>query len=528
MPFIREVIHKRKSGKEVTYIQIVHSYRVGKKVKQKIIGTLGRKDQLLKSGSLERLAYKLLEIAGKLEEFQNERKGMPNLFLKDAREMGRAYLFKYLWKKAGLHNFFRRVAEKEGLSFDLSEAIYEMVLNRITEPTSKRRLFMEWREEHDLGDKGLELHHYYRALDYLVRVKRALEDYLYMRGRDLFSGPPKVAFFDTTSTYFEGEGPEGLAEYGYSKDKRPDRKQVVIGVVLGEGGLPIYHNVWEGSQMDLVSFRGVLRELRERWGLEEVIWVADRGCVSPGLLEVLDKEGIKYVVGVKMRKEREVRDEVLSRGGRYREMDGGLKVKEVRYGGYRYVVCYDPMTAERDRRVREEIIKSLEDGLKGKGMGVIQKGYRRYLKKGGGGYEIDRERVEKESRYDGKWVLRTNVDLETEEVVRVYKDLWKVERAFRDMKDVLRIRPIYHWKEERVRGHITVCFLALYLMQYLEFMMGEEKGEVGKLMKAMRRLKVGEVELNGKMYRVRTEVDNEVEGMLGRIGLKLPPLIRAM
>ena len=280
--------------------------------------------------------------------------------------------------------------------------------------------------------------------------------------------------------------------------------------------------------MDLVSFRGVLRELRERWGLEEVIWVADRGCVSPGLLEVLDKEGIKYVVGVKMRKEREVRDEVLSRGGRYREMDGGLKVKEVRYGGHRYVVCYDPVTAEKDRRVREEIIESLEDGLKGKGMGVIQKGYRRYLKKGGGKYEIDRERVEKESRYDGKWVLRTNVDLETEEVVRVYKDLWKVERAFRDMKDVLRIRPIYHWKEERVRGHIMVCFLALYLMQYLEFMMDEGKGEVGKLMKAMRRLKVGEVELNGRMYRVRTEVDNEVEGMLGRIGLKLPPLIRAM
>ncbi len=475
------------------------------------------------------MAYKLLEIAGKFDEFQKQRKGMPNLFLEDAREMGRAHLFKYLWKKAGLNDFFKSLAKKEGLSFDLSEAIYEMVLNRITEPLSKRRLFMEWREEHDLGGDGLALHHYYRALDYLVSSKESLEEHLYRLGRNLFSGPPKVAFFDTTSTYFEGDGPEGLASYGYSRDRRPDRPQVVIGVVLGERGLPIYHDVWKGSQMDLVTFQEVLKKLRERWGLEEVIWVADRGCVAPRVLGVLDESGIRYVVGMRMRKVKEVREGVLGMGGRYRELEGGLRVKEVLLSGHRYVVCYDPQTAERDRRARGEIIKLLEENLKGEGSGVIQRGYRRFIRRiGDGSYEIDRERVKREARYDGKWVLRTNVDLRADEVVRVYKDLWKVERAFRGLKDVLRLRPIYHWKADRVRGHILVCFLAFYLMQYLEVMLGDEKGELGRLMRALRGLKVGEVELEGRRYRIRTRLEKGAEKILGHIGLRLPPLIEGI
>ena len=525
MAFVRELTHKRKSGKEVTYIQIVHSYRDGKRIRHRVLGTLGRKDQLLKSGSLERMAYKLLEIAGKFDEFQKERKGMPSLFLENTREMGRAHLFRYLWRKAGLRDFFMRLAKREKLSFDLSEAIYEMVLNRITEPSSKRRMFMEWRVEHDLEGDGLSLHHYYRALDYLVNAKESLEDHLFSLGRNLFSGPPKVVFFDTTSTYFEGNGPEGLAFYGYSRDRRPDRRQVVIGVVLGERGLPVYHDVWKGSQMDLVTFRGVLGELRKRWGLEEVIWVADRGCVAPRVLDVLDEAGVRYVVGMRMRKVKEVREGVLSMGGRYRELGNGLKVKEVLLGGHRYVVCYDPETAERDRRERGEIIKLLMENLRGDGSGIIQRGYRRFLKRfGGGRYEIDRERVKEEARYDGKWVLRTNTGLSTEEVVRVYKDLWRVERVFRDLKDVLRLRPIYHWRADRVRGHIFVCFLALYLIRYLEVLLGEERGELGKLMRVLRGLKVAEVELEGRRYRVRTRVDGNTEKLLGRMGLRLPPL----
>ena len=168
------------------------------------------------------------------------------------------------------------------------------------------------------------------------------------------------------------------------------------------------------------------------------------------------------------------------------------------------------------------------ENLRGDGYGIIQRGYRRFLKKvGGGRYEINRERVKEEARYDGKWVLRTNTGLSTEEVVRVYKDLWRVERVFRDLKDVLRLRPIYHWRADRVRGHIFVCFLALYLMRYLEVLLGEERGELGKLMRVLRGLKVAEVELEGRRYRVRTRVDGNTEKLLGRMGLRLPPLIES-
>jgi len=245
-------------------------------------------------------------------------------------------------------------------------------------------------------------------------------------------------------------------------------------------------------------------------------------------LDILDGSGIRYVVGMRMRKVKEVREGVLGMGGRYRELEGGLRVKEVLLGGHRYVVCYDPETAERDRWVRGEIIKLLEENLKGKGLGVIQRGYRRFIRRvGDGSYEIDKERVRREARYDGKWVLRTNVDLSTEEVVMVYKDLWKVERAFRGLKDVLRLRPIYHWKADRVRGHILVCFLAFYLMQYLEALMGDERGELGRLMRSLRGLKVAEVELEGRRYRVRTRLDGGTEKILGHIGLRIAPLIEA-
>lgn len=187
--------------------------------------------------------------------------------------------------------------------------------------------------------------------------------------------------------------------------------------------------------------------------------------VSKELLDELDKSRIEYIVGMRLRKAKDV-GEVLKTGGRYKVVSENLKVKEVWHEADRYIVCHNPVQAEHDRQARQEIIEKLEKQIKENGLKSLvgNSGYRRYLLlKKDAVVGIDRQALEEEARYDGKYVLRTNSQLDTDQVALAYKDLWRVEQAFREIKSSLDLRPFYHWKDSRVRGHIMVCFLALVL-----------------------------------------------------------------
>ena len=276
--------------------------------------------------------------------------------------------------------------------------------------------------------------------------KDLIEEALFARRRDLFT-QLQLVFFDTTSIYFEGQGGETIGQRGHSKDHRPDLKQMIVGAVLDGQGRPICCELWPGNTADVTTLIPVVDRLRSRFGVTKVCIVADRGMISKETIEELEKEerGWQYILGARMRSQNEVKDEVLARAGRYRvvhperqtsEDPAPLKVKEVRVEGRRYIVCLNEDEARKDAADREAIVASLQEKLRsGEKSLVGNKGYRRYLSPTGSDhFQIDEAKIKEEARYDGKWVLRTNTDLDTAEVALQFKRLWMVEAWFRRLR----------------------------------------------------------------------------------------------
>ena len=218
--------------------------------------------------------------------------------------------------------------------------------------------------------------------------------------------------------------------------------------------------------------------------------------------------------------------EVLSRGGRFREVEKNLKVKEIWEKGKRYILCFNPEEAKRAKEVREEVLKELREKMKRGGMRdlIRNKIYRRYLKINKEAVEVDEEKIREEEIYDGKYVLLTNSDLSAEEVALGYKGLWRVERAFRELKSTLELRPVYHWKEKRIRGHVMICFLAFLLETALLRKLLEKGEEVGfkELMVDLGEMRAVELEVEGRRYVVRTELEGKAYVAFKAVGLRPP------
>jgi transposase len=296
-----------------------------------------------------------------------------------------------------------------------------------------------------------------------------------------------LAFFDTTSLYFEGEGGESIGRRGHNKDHRPDLKQMVVGMVLSGEGRPICSEMWPGNTTDVKTLLPVVKRLRGRFGIQQVCIVSDRGMISDDTVARLEDEfpGLKYILGARLHSDHEVRDTVLGWPGAYHEVHGPrkhskdpspLKVKNVRFTAEdgrdrRFVVCHNVEQAEKDRHDREAIVASLEDQLKNGAKSLVgNKGYRKYVQvEGESRFGIDWEKVKEEERFDGKWVLRSNWDqASAEELALQYKQLWRVEAIFRAAKTELETRPIYHKCNATIRGHVFCSFLALLLIKELE------------------------------------------------------------
>jgi hypothetical protein len=279
-----------------------------------------------------------------------------------AKIWGPVLVFRRLWEELGLPEMFSGLVSGTGVTTDFEEAAFAMVLNRLLDPRSKLATW-EWmntiyRPEWD----GLELHHLYRTLDFLALRKDQIEKALYARVRSVFDLSLDLVLWDTTTTYFEGRACEGLAEYGFSKDKRPDRLQIMIGVLMSWDGFPLAHQVFPGNTAEVNTFREALRQVRERFHLRKVILVADRGMVAEKVLEEIEEAGLEYIVGVRMRKARAAKA-ILARPGRYHEVDHNLKVKEVIHERVRYVICLNPEEQERDRLARQEVVTRLKEKL---------------------------------------------------------------------------------------------------------------------------------------------------------------------
>jgi transposase len=539
----------KKSGR-YEYLQIVENNKISGKVRQRVIATVGRLDQLQAKGGVETLIRSLSRFSEQTMLILSGRADVAA----HAVKIGPALIFERLWKELGLASIIKGLLAKRKFKFDVERATFLTVLHRLFESGSDRSC-NKWRRDYSItGVDDIALHHTYRAMAFLGEAlsdqggatpfsprctKDLVEEAMFERHRNLFTGI-ELVFLDTTSIYFEGEGGETIGQFGKSKDHRSDRKQMVVAAILDDSGRPICCEMWPGNTADVKSLLPVVERLKRRFGIERFCIVADRGMISADTITALEAPDcdIPYILGARMRLVKEIREEVLSRAGRYREVNpegtyskapAPLAVKEVMVEGRRYVVCRNSRQARKDAAARQAIIESLEERIKSNPKGLVgNRGYARYIKVTKGGMSINQKKIEEEIRFDGKWVLRTNMDLTAERVALRYKELWQVEQVFRDVKSVLDTRPIYHKLDETIRGHVFCSFLALVLRKELDRRL-ESSGcqfEWEDVKRDLEALQSVTVEENEKSLAVRTACHDTCGKVFRAVGVAMPPTIR--
>ena len=525
-------VRAKKRGNR-TYLMIVKNERVHGRVKQTVLHSLGRLDVLQENGELDALLASAQRFSEESAVLNAHAQG--ESVIATTYAIGPSLVFEKLWKNLGVGMCLSELLGERKFEFDAERAVFLTVLHRLFESGSDRQA-IRWKEDQCIeGAGGLQLHQFYRAMAWLGEelpkaeqagatpfsprcIKDKIEEGLFARNMDLLTTLDMV-FFDTTSIYFEGEGGDALGQYGHSKDHRPDRKQMVVGMVLDNEGRPVCSEIWPGNTTDVKTLLPIVERLRTRFTIGTVCIVADRGMISQSTMKALDEtDGVDYILGVRMRKCNEVKEDVLRRGGRYREVypksadpkaPSALRVKEVRVGARRYVVCHNEDQAHKDAADREAIIKRLEDQLKGGDKKLLgNKGYRKYLKSTGKArFEVDYDKAEEEARYDGKWVLRTSTKLSAKDTALKYKQLWMVEDIFRTTKSVLDTRPIWHKCDETIRGHVFCSYLALALRIALRERL-EAKGckiEWHDVVRDLGQLQEVAITVQGKGYVLRTQ-----------------------
>jgi transposase len=508
--YLRTIQRHNKDGSTVRYVQLAHNHRKGPNTQAEVLLQLGREDRLDMEG--------LRRLVGSISRYLDGAGALPptaaagqerGLEVEASRTLGAVWLLEGLWQRLGIADALRGVLGGRRFTTDVERVLFALVANRAVDPMSKLSA-AEW-ACHDAvipGLVGMDDDQAYRAMDLLVAAdtQARVQEAVFFAAAHLLNLEVDLLFFDTTSTFFQREGeemgPGAFRVYGHSKDHRGDLPQVVIGLAVTREGIPVRCWCWPGSTNDMTVLKQVKDDLRG-WRLGRVVTVVDRGFASDDNLAYLTRAGGHWIAGERLRDNTADVAEVLSRQGRYQQVRDNLRVKEVRLGSgdaaRRFVLCHNPTQAERDRIQREQAVARLEAELeriatlraKAKAAaGDRRRGAQqqaddhlkaecalrdhptlgRWLRQTPGGrLVIDRAKVRAEARLDGKFLLSTSdPDLSAADVALGYKNLLEAERAFRDLKTTLELRPVWHRLERRIRAHVLLCWLALLLVRVAE------------------------------------------------------------
>ena len=542
---------RKKTSGGRAYLQIVESRRDGAQVRQQVIATLGRIEDLRDSGQLERLLRSGARFAAKAIVVNALAEG--TVTANAARRIGPALVFERLWEETGCRAVIEDLAGSRKHGFPLERAVFLTVLHRLFAGGSDRAAD-RWREDYTIdGVEDLDLHHLYRAMAWLGEeqgedqqdgatpfaprcLKDVVEEELFARRRDLFSKLDLV-FMDTTSLYFEGEGGQTLGQRGFSKDHRPDLNQMILAVLLDGDGRPVCTEMWPGNTADVGSLVPVVDRLRKRFSIQRICVVADRGMISAETIAELEARGFFYILGVRERSDKLVRELVLDDPAPFipltiakRDKDIDYEAKAVALAGRRYIVCRNREEMKKDAAARAAILTALERQLKKGDKSLVgNKGYRRFLATPDDDhFAIDRAKAEEDAKFDGIFVLRTNTNLSPLDAMLCYKRLWMVERAFRTSKNLFATRPIFHKLDETIRGHVSCSFLALVLKKELEDRIATlgQANSWPDILADLDSLTETEVEQDGKRFLLRTPPRPAASLALRAAGVALPPTVR--
>jgi DDE family transposase len=557
---------RRTARGPVRYLQLAHNEwdPVAGASRTRVLYSFGREDQLDRA-AVQRLVGALSRLLSPEQALTAT--GPVGLSFTESRPLGGAYLLDGLWRRLGIDTTIRGLLTRRRIDETQAERVlFALVANRALAPSSKLAA-TGWIAA-DVALDGLECVREdacYRAMDALLEVEDALARRVYDAVADLLNLEVDLLFFDTTSTYFETDEPDapvardqrgrvldaetgsgeqteaaGFRSYGKSKDHRDDLPQVVVGMAVTRSGIPVRVWCWPGNTTDSALIRQVKDDLRD-WTLARVVWVADRGFASAANRRYLTRAGGHYILGERLRSGSAEAAAALARPGRYRQVADNLQVKEVRLpddvaSGDRFVVCFNPEAAERDRQIRQRLVAQLEDAIADtdrlsatkraelRGQISTKPGLHRYLKITPGGLlRIDTKAIAAEAKLDGKFLLRSSdPKLSAEDIALGYKQLLAVERGWRDMKQIIDLRPIYHRREDRIRAHVLLCWLALLLIRTIEITTGRSWTAVRA---ELQRLHVGTFTGPAGTFRQRTELTAEQKAILTALGLPAPPRV---
>ena len=545
--YLRTTKRRNADGSEVRYYQLAENVWAAKRgcAVAKVIYNFGRADEL-DPEKLRRLAKSILRVFGGNAPAQGEPE---EIQIRDSWPYGGVYVLEQIWKELGIGAVLAGQARTKRTKVAFERALFAMVANRALAPYSKLYCYDQWlRDEVYLPTaQELELHHLYRAMDFLETHKAAVEKAVYFKMADLMNADVDLIFYDTTSLHFEvdeedeatlrgvgGEHPP-LRKRGHSKNGRTDAPQIVVGLAVTRDGLPVRSWVFAGNTADVTTVEKVKEDLRG-WRLGRCVFVGDAGMNSEENRRKLGLGNGKYILASKMRAGDEVTAVVLARPGRYQEVRDNLRVKEVVVGEgerrRRYVVCHNFAEETRQREHRAKLVAQLEAELGAMKDGgehgkracelIASSRFGKYLRQlKGGALRIDRGAIAEAERYDGKWVITSNDDtLSAEDLALGYKQLLRVEQCWRQLKSGLRMRPVFHFRPWRIQAHISISVLALLLERIVEIRAADTWRNVRAQLET---LKVVEYDRAGARIRQTTEARPETVSLLQKLGIPLPP-----
>ncbi len=491
-----------------TYISVVEAYRDDRgKAQQRVIANLGNMNNY-SSASLRNIARNLYELAGGDRSDLKE----PQLEELERYNYGFYQIYNKLLTNYALDKLFDRLSRKHKLSYSFKEVLLLMLMERLNEPASKRRNYFN--QEEYLGlDNVVKLEQLYRSLDLLDKYSDLIQHQIYQKGRDLFNMELDVVFYDVTTLYFESqkEIADSLRQKGFGKDGKIGETQIVLSLLIDKNQQPVGYEIYEGSQYEGHTMADALNRLKQKYEIGQIIVVADRGMLNRENLDSITDHGYEFIIGERLKNLPKAMVDHLTNLSNYQsighsntEQADPFKYTQLEYGDRTIIGTYSVKRAKKDKGDRERKIAKALQLIKTPSK-LKAKAARFFLKsKGSKSYEIDQDKINRAEKFDGFLAICTTAtNLHPTDVLNQYKQLFKIEKSFRTIKHHLAIRPIFHWTNSRIKGHVCMSFIAYTLLNQLILTLADKKIQATEeqLRTAIGKMQVSLVKVNdGKLF----------------------------
>ena len=521
MAFLRA--EKKKSG---TYLRIIQSFRVDGKARHKTRYSLGKVEDYT-ADQLERIAKKLMALAGR---------DIEDLISDSFRELGRynygyAMVIQALWSIFNFNQMARKLSNKRRIKFDWEAVLRLMIAERINEPCSKRQISFNQSDYLGFSDQAIELHHFYRTLDVLSSEEEFIKKHLFTQQRSLFSSVLDVVFYDVTTLYFDShvEQEDALRHKGYSKDGKAHKTQIVLGLLVDKSRNPISYQIYRGNTYEGGTMIDALKKMQAQFTIDRVIVVADSAMIDKSNRGFMIKNKIDYIIGDSIKTLGKAITAKLIDKNHHKALfphsEETFTYREVVHKGRRIICSYSSKRARKDAHQRQVLIDKAKKWLENpsKYKQVKKRGAGRFITTTAEGEPImlDLEKITNDAKYDGFKAIASTTELSVEEILSKYSDLFEVEHTFRALKSQLEIRPVFHWTDNRIAGHICMCFMAYTFINHLRNL---TQLQYRPLIKAIDKMQLSEIEDDkaGKRFYLRSKLTEAQHLIIDKLKLNVP------